>query len=70
MAFIIQTEELHTDTGEIATLYAQSVGKAAVKWTPDRDKARRYRHYDTAAKAAAGIASLSSRATAAPVAES
>jgi hypothetical protein len=66
MAFLIQTEELHEDTGEIVAMYAASVGKAAVKWTTDRDKARRYRHYDTAAKAAAGIARLSSRAEAAP----
>jgi hypothetical protein len=66
MAFLIQTEELHEDTGEIVTMYAQSVGKAAVKWTTDRDKARRYRHYDTAAKAAASVAALASRANVAP----
>jgi hypothetical protein len=30
------------------TQYARTVGKTAVKWTTDRDKARRYKNAETA----------------------
>jgi hypothetical protein len=64
MAFVIQSETLDPNTGEIRPTYAKTVGKTNVKWTPDRDEARRYRHYDTAAKAVARIAEADRRGAA------
>lgn len=52
MAYVIYTQ---TPNGP---QYAQHVGKTRVKWTGDRDKARRYVRWETAEKAALRIRDL------------
>ena len=55
MAYVIHTLAKDDESQTVTPIFAQHVGKARVTWTPDRTKARRYRHEDTAEKAAGRI---------------
>ncbi len=52
MAYVIWTQ---TPDGP---RFARNVGKKGVKWTDNRDEARRYVHWDTASRAADRIRDL------------